>query len=210
MTRPDREDPAVYFVGFDGLVFRPLLSRSLILGGRGVLAQHALYGGCRDAMAFGDLAQALAMLAVSLDGGMVDLQRIAADGPAFKAGPPHAALDSFNDQIALQFSNSADDDHYGPAQWPGRVDVFPERDILDFQPAQFVQDIEEMLDRPGDPVRSSEEHDVEAAAAGVGHHLIQPWPARLRAADLVHILLHDFKAARFTCAALSASEMSTS
>ena len=146
-------------------------------------------------MAFGDLAQALAMLAVVDDRGMVELQRIAADVAAFQAGPPHAAFDSFNDQIALQFSNGADDDHYGPAQWAAGVDVFPERDVLDFQPAQFVQDIEEMLDRPGDPIRGPDQHDVEAAAAGVGHHLIQPRPARLRAADFVHILLHDFKAA---------------
>jgi hypothetical protein len=46
------------------------------MGGWGVLAEHALYGGRRDAMGFGDLAKALAMLAVSLDGGMVELQRV--------------------------------------------------------------------------------------------------------------------------------------
>ena len=71
MTRPDRADPAVCFVGFSGPVFRPLLSRSLILGGRGVLAQHTLHSGCRDAMAFGDLADTLTTLTVLLDGGMI-------------------------------------------------------------------------------------------------------------------------------------------
>jgi hypothetical protein len=47
------------------------LSRSSILGGRSVFTQHTLYGGCGDAMAFGDLAQALAMLAVAYYRGMV-------------------------------------------------------------------------------------------------------------------------------------------
>jgi hypothetical protein len=53
--------------------------QTVFLRSRGVLAQHALYGGCRDAMAFGDLAKALAALAVSLDSGMVELQQVAAD-----------------------------------------------------------------------------------------------------------------------------------
>jgi hypothetical protein len=39
----------------------------MLLCGLGVLAEHTLHGGRRDAMAFGDLAQALALAAVLLD-----------------------------------------------------------------------------------------------------------------------------------------------
>ena len=53
-----------------------------------MLAQHALYGGRRDAMELGDLAQALALTAVALDSGMVQHQRIAADVLAFELCAP--------------------------------------------------------------------------------------------------------------------------
>ena len=64
-------------------------------------------------MGFGDLAQALAILAVSLDGGMVELQRITADVLAFKTGAPHAGAHPFDDQRALQLSDGADDHDEG-------------------------------------------------------------------------------------------------
>jgi hypothetical protein len=77
------------------------LSRSFILGGRSVFTQHTLYGGCGDAMAFGNLAQALAMLAIAYDRGMVQHQRIAADVLAFETGTPHAGSYTLYDQVAF-------------------------------------------------------------------------------------------------------------
>jgi hypothetical protein len=62
------------------------------------------------------------------------------------------ARTSLNDQIAFEFSDSADNNDDGPAQRTASVDIFPEADILDFQPIEFVQNIEEVLHRPGDPV----------------------------------------------------------
>jgi hypothetical protein len=65
-----------------------------------MLAEHALYGGCRDAVAFGDLAKALALLAVALDRSIVELQRVATDVLAFEAGAPYAGAYPFDDQVA--------------------------------------------------------------------------------------------------------------
>jgi hypothetical protein len=85
-------------------------------------------------VAFSDLAKALAMLAVSLDGGVVQDQRISADVLAFKAGAPHAGAHPLDDQVTFQFGNCADDDHDGPAQRAAGIDIFPEADVLDLEP----------------------------------------------------------------------------
>ena len=89
-------------------------------------------------MAFGDLAQALAMLAVAYDRGMVQHQRIAADVLAFEAGAPHAGAHPFDNEVALQLSDGADDDHDGPAQRTAGVDLFAETDELDAYPVQVI------------------------------------------------------------------------
>lgn len=48
---------------------------------------------------------------------------------------------------------------------------------------------------PGDPVAGPDQYDVEAAAAGVGHQLIESWPAGFGPAELIPVLLHDLQAA---------------
>ena len=52
-------------------------------------------------MALGYLAQALAMLAVAYDRGMVQHQRIAPDVLAVETDAPHAGAHSLEDQIAF-------------------------------------------------------------------------------------------------------------
>jgi hypothetical protein len=66
-----------------------------------MLSEHALYGGHRDVMAFGDLAQALAKLAATYDRGMIELQRIAADMLTFEAGAPHAGAYNIGSTLGL-------------------------------------------------------------------------------------------------------------
>ena len=92
----------------------------LVVGG--VPAEHALYGSRRDAMAFGDLAKALATLTILLDGGAVQYQRSSADALAVEAGAPHAGAHPLDDQDAFQLSDGADDDHDGAAQRAAGVD----------------------------------------------------------------------------------------
>jgi hypothetical protein len=116
-----------------------------------VLPKDTLHSGSRYAMSLGDLAKALAILPVVLDGEIIQHQRISADVLAFKTSAPHAGAHSLDDQVAFQFSDSADDDDDGPAQWATSIDIFPEADVLDFQPVQLIQHFEEVFHRSGDP-----------------------------------------------------------
>ena len=59
---------------------------------------------------------------------------------------------SFGEKVALEFGDRADDDDDGPAQRSAGVDIFPERDELDLEPGQLIQDFEVMFYRSRDPV----------------------------------------------------------
>jgi len=63
------------------------------------------------------------------------------------------------------------------------------------EPVELVQNLEEVTRLPGDSVRGPDQHDVEAAAAGVAHQVFESGPACLDAGDLVGKLGHDFVAA---------------
>src|ERR1035441_1072158 len=119
---------------------------------RWAFAEHTPDSGCRDAVAFGYLAKALALAAVMLDGGVVQYQRIASAVLAVEPCAPHAGAHPFDNKVAFQFGDGADDDDDSPAQWAAGVDVFSERDVLDVQSAQLIQNIEEVFHRPGDSV----------------------------------------------------------
>ena len=67
-------------------------------------------------MSLGYLTKALSLATVALDSGVVQFQRIAADVPAFETGAPHAGAHPYDDQIALQLGDGADDDHDSPPQ----------------------------------------------------------------------------------------------
>jgi hypothetical protein len=74
-----------------------------------------------------DLAEALALLPVSEDCGIVELDGFAPDVLAFETGAPHAGADPLDDQASLKLGYGADDHHDGPAQGASRVDVLPNR-----------------------------------------------------------------------------------
>jgi len=103
-------------------------------------------------MLFGNLAQALTLIPVTLDDRIVERQRIAADVLALKVGAPHAGARPLDDQGVLSSGNDAEDDDDSPAQRASGIDVLSEADVLDVEPVELVQHIEEMLHRPGDPV----------------------------------------------------------
>jgi hypothetical protein len=47
----------------------------------------------------------------------------------------------------------------------------------------------------GDAVAGPDQHDIEAAAAGVAHQVIEAWAAGLGPGDFVAVLLDDLEAA---------------
>jgi hypothetical protein len=118
-----------------------------------------------------------------------------ADVLTVETSAPHAGAHPFNDQAALEFGDGADNHDDGPAQRSGGIDVLPETDILHTNPIQLVQHLKEVLHRAGNPVRSPDENNIEAAAAGIGHHLIETWPLRFSARKPVGILIDDLVAA---------------
>jgi hypothetical protein len=71
------------------------------------------------------------------DGFTIEIKRLAADVLALEPGAPHAGAHSLDDQAALEFGDSADDDNNGTAQRAAGVDLLAEADELDVQPVQI-------------------------------------------------------------------------
>jgi hypothetical protein len=97
----------------------------------------------------------------------IDLQRLAPDVPAFEPGTSHAGTDAFDDQVALELGDGADDDHHRATQRAAGVEVLPEADELDLEMVELIEYLKEVADGPGDPVASPDQHDLEPAAAGI-------------------------------------------
>ena len=131
-----------------------------------------------DTVIFRQLAKAWPVPAITEDGFAVQIEHRATNVPAFRPCPPHAAADALDDQAAFQYGDGANDDHDGAAQRPTGVDLLAEADELDASVIQLVQDLEKVFYAPDDPITGSDQHDVEAATAGIGHHLIEPWSPR--------------------------------
>jgi hypothetical protein len=113
------------------------------------------------------LTQAVALASFMMDGLAVNGDRLPADMPAFELCPAHACADPLDDQVALEFSDRADDYDYGPAQQAGCVDLLTEADELDVEPVQLVQHLQEVLYRTGDSIGSPDQDNIELASAGI-------------------------------------------
>jgi len=157
--------------------------------------EHAVDGGATDAVFPGDLADAPAVLTVAEDAFAVKIECRASDVAALKTGTPHAGADPFDDQVAFELRDRADDDDDGAAQRAAGVDALPEADELDVEPVELVEHFEEVPGRAGDAIRGPDQDHIEAAAAGIPHQAIQTGPARLHAGDLVSHLRDDLIAA---------------
>ena len=106
-------------------------------------------------------------------------------------GAAQASAHPLDDQVALEFRNRSDDDHDRPAQWPSGIDLLAEADELDVEPVQLIENFQEVFHRAGDPIRSPDQQDLEAAVAGIAHHLIQAGSLDPGTTDPVGILLDD-------------------
>ena len=138
-----------------------------------------------DVVSLGDLGQTEAAGAVTEDGGAIEVERGAADVPAFQLGPAHTGPNPLDNKVAFQLGDGADDDDDGAAQRAAGIDVLSEADELDAQVVQFVEHLEEVADGAGDPVRSPDEHNVKLPLAGIPQHLVEAGAARFGAADPV-------------------------
>src|ERR1019366_4906357 len=112
---------------------------------RYLLNKYAMDGGAADEVVLRQLSQAMALLAITEDGGSIEDQSLPSDMTSFELGPPHAGAHSLDDQAALQLSDGADDDHHRPAGRPAGIDLLLEADELDVQPDKLVQNLQEVL-----------------------------------------------------------------
>ena len=109
----------------------------------------------------------------------IDVERLAADMPAFEFGTAHPGADAFDDQdrsssaIAPMITTMA-----RPSASAG-IDIFAERDELDAEVTQFIEDFQIVSNRAGDAIARPDDNDIELAAASVGQELIEPGRAWL-------------------------------
>lgn len=103
--------------------------------------------------------------------------------PSFETGATHAGANAFDDQVALQLGDGADDDDDGAAERPAAVDVLAEGDEVDAEMVEFVEDLDEVANRSRQAIEGPDDEDVELAAAGVGQELIEAGATRLGARD---------------------------
>jgi len=148
---------------------------------------HTVDGSAADAVSLRDLAQAQAAASIAEDGIAIKLERMTTDMSAFQPGAPHAGAHPLDDQVAFKLGHHADDGDNGTAQRAARIDLLAERNELDAEMVEFVEDFEEVFYRSGDPVRSPDQNDIEAAAAGIMHQIAEPRTASLGTADAVDI-----------------------
>jgi hypothetical protein len=159
----------------------------------GVLLKHAMDGGTGDEMSFRDLAEALTSSPIPYNGNMIDVERAASDVSTLKPSPAHSCADPFDDQIPFQLGDRPDDDDDGPAQRAAGIQVLPEADELDAEMVEFVENLEEVPDGPGDPVRGPYQDHLEAAAAGIPQQVIETRAPGLGPRDPVSVLGDDLK-----------------
>ncbi len=95
-------------------------------------------GGPGYPVGVGKLAKTRAVLAIAHDGFAVEVQRPAADVPAFETGTPHAGPDTLDDQVTFKFGDCADDDYDAPAQRAAGIDLLAETGILNAQVVELV------------------------------------------------------------------------
>src|SRR5579872_1441369 len=118
-------------------------------------------------MCLRDLTKTESAVAVASNAGFIEDQGIATDVTAFESRAAHAGTDTFNDQIALQLGDGADDHEHGPAERSAGVDVFPEGYELDVTMLQLVDDFEEVAHAAGQAIESPDNQHIELAAAGI-------------------------------------------
>lgn len=90
----------------------------------------AVNRGSGDTVRLGNLAEALPMLTIAKYGFAVEIERPAADVAAFEACAPHSRANAFDDQVAFQLGDGADDHDDGSAQRSSGIDALPEADEL--------------------------------------------------------------------------------
>jgi hypothetical protein len=120
-----------------------------------------------------DLPNALTLAAIMVDGGVIELQRLAADVLAIHARSPHAGAHSLASQAALQANDGGGEERNRAALRAAGVDFFAKGAEVDVQPVEFVEYLQKVAGRAADAVAGPNHDDIEAATAGVSQQLFE-------------------------------------
>jgi len=146
-----------------------------------------------DAVGLRDIGQAIAAVAVPEDRDPIDLDRTPADMPALQPGAAHPCPYPFDDEVAFQLGDRADDDDDGTSERAAGIDALPKTYELDAETIELVQHLEEVPHGSGYPVRGPHQDYLETAAAGIPQQIIETRPASLGPGDPVSVLANDLK-----------------
>ena len=142
-------------------------------------------------MGFGDVGERDPTITIMQDCQSIDIDRPSADVSAFELGAPHAGAHPFYDEIALEFGDGTDNDDHCPAERSAGVDILPERDELDVEVVQLIEDFKEVASRTGDAIERPDQHNIETMLVGIVQEVVEPRPFRLGPTDPVGVLTND-------------------
>ena len=146
-------------------------------------------------MHLGQFAQTEAMGTIAEQGLAIYVESGTANVQAFHFCSPHAGPHAFDNKVAFEFGDGADDDDHGTAQRPAGVEILPEAEELNVQMVEFVQHFQKMPGAASQPIAGPDQHTVEAATAGVGQHLVKTRAACPGPSNAVGVALDNLIAA---------------
>ena len=111
-----------------------------------MLMKDAMDGGAGDSITLRQLAQALTLAAIAQDPDAIKVEWFAANVPALELGATHAGAHSFDDEVAFEFRNGADDDNDGSTQRTAGIELFAITYKLDIEMIEFIQHFQKVFD----------------------------------------------------------------
>jgi hypothetical protein len=88
----------------------------------------------------------------------VDIQWTTTNSSSFQPRSAHSSLHALPKQVSFELRDRADDNNHRSAQWPASVDVLAQADELNAEVIQFIDDLQEMANTSGEPVKGRYQH----------------------------------------------------
>jgi len=97
-----------------------------------------------------DFSQAVAASAILQHAATVDIDvGGTTNANSFQLSSAHPGSDSFDDQVAFQFSNGGEDNHNGPSQRAAGIELYLAGNELQVQVMELIEQFQEVLRRTG-------------------------------------------------------------
>ena len=91
-------------------------------------------------------------LTITLDGGVVELERLSSNVLAIQSGMPHSSANSLADQVAIEFGDRADEDCEAGTLWTACVNPLSQTAKLNAESVEYVEYLQEVIRRARDAI----------------------------------------------------------